>query len=1297
MKMNLRNALVVFFVGLFFTLAAGQETTVPPTSSPDKVSENTADEVSSDSGDGKSGAVTVFFTGFLLGYYRLPQWQSADFEPACPNADDDNRDWRARFKLQDTEPNSLAKQFTDLLNSGTRDGIQFLEPRQPGDLLLGMGDNFGVALESRTYRPEEDKLWKLSAKSHDMRGWRSDSPEYKPTATDPRIGDNVGCFLYRAGYDAVVPGKHDFYFGPGRLKQIADRMAAAPVIPGNLDPLRVLAANLVIKTDPIKKPPDILDSDKKDLKFLPGLPSGVKSLDAKDNGTVMPFTRRLRFQLPSLQDPRQKLPIFLCPLDYNQGLDALDPTSKKCQQRPPSAWEEEPQVSSVKSDQSKLVVHSDADSQKTWDFILPPDWPPAGPRNSGVLFGLCTQGATESGSKPEQQKASGQSQEKDKDGKDKELQLANKKYYCLRLTVAEPLFGTMADAPYVVKRIRHTGKPDAYAVVVGIVDPDLASLVGRDNLSWRNDQPELEPKKTASASKVVPEGKEAYSTTVRATDPAAAIGLALRHFELVGRSGHGIEPGAKIFKILLAQMERGKAETLAANLANTRLSGTPLNFDLVLSSAADFSAATADEQVHFEPSPFLDSKANKSGKQPRFRHFVVVPWRAYDYANHRLPDPLRIVTLSDDSCHDGLCWERNFTVGGQWNLTFPLPAINEEEKLKGDYEQIGLDHLRSKGYWPLSDSPSASLDGPFPLAVLDTLRSKTGADVAMLQKRDFYWGPFSTPLLTPPTKHPNGVLLDSILWTGDYLQVLTLKGDTLKKVLDDSAKLDALDAQATNASVETKRGLITWGIQKTRDKQYLVDGTQLDPNRLYTVATSNHIGAGDTGYPELADPQFSDAKLPRSGKSSDEGETTQRLSSIICRELKGENCVDSPALTFATIQRLPPQLEPTLLARVNAWGRSFVGRPELLTDAASSVDYEAQLEPTWRFSLKDLSLNLSAVRNNLSEVQRSTELAAVTEPAAGAVKGHKVDYSAHVEFVRSAKSLDEFIRGLTEYKSTVTAATTTLTATTTVPVLPTVSRSKNRGAIDAGFFLHFHKHKYESRWGLVLEPFHFETPMHREEVLVNTSFDKTTNNPINPAFILPLDRKRQFLGRLAFRIESSKSSIELGYQGGWEKNALTSLTSNAGNCDELATQPLNACLKNLQKMAGFNFRSIRQLNATRQRNGPYVNLDWTIPVIWRFSLRTEDYGTYYRPAHLDNSTDTLYLNDAKETLKFTFPFLPNLALGPGLERIDYENKLEHVHLRTWGPVFSVTYNFDRYSGGNWKKSLGYSSSGSGTK
>jgi hypothetical protein len=38
--------------------------------------------------------------------------------------------------------------------------------------------------------------------------------------------DNVACFLSRAGYTAIVPGKQDFHFGPERLRQIARFLAS---------------------------------------------------------------------------------------------------------------------------------------------------------------------------------------------------------------------------------------------------------------------------------------------------------------------------------------------------------------------------------------------------------------------------------------------------------------------------------------------------------------------------------------------------------------------------------------------------------------------------------------------------------------------------------------------------------------------------------------------------------------------------------------------------------------------------------------------------------------------------------------------------------------------------------------------------------------------------------------------------------------------------------------------------------------------------------------------------------------
>jgi hypothetical protein len=1277
---NFRTAFFVLVVlGPFVILATGQQT---QTAAADTSATRRDITAPKSQGAATPANLKIFFTGYLLGYYRLPQWQNDDFEDnvikdgviereGCPSDTDDNQKWSGELNLPvasrpaTSSPATPALQMIETLRSGikAKDGTVLQAPKTDADILVGMGDNFGVTLESRVYRKRtsDQKSWELSPKSRDPQGaWLQTPDERKLPYT---IGDNVGCFLSRAGYDAVVPGKDDFYFGPERLRRIADRLAHVPEKAIGMHPVSVLAANLVLKTDylPGKKPPAILDSDKENLKFLPGLPPGVKSLDASDNGVLLPFARQLRFQFsdsPSSSISGDSFQPFLCPVRAQQGLDALDPEAcvKQSGGSPPS-WSRT----------------KEADGSTVWDFDLPEF-----SERLPALYGVCVKG--------DPQGHQGKPQKKD--------------YYCLRLTVAEPLFTQAATAPYLVKKITRADNTVSWVVLVGIVDKDLTALVGRDNLSWRNDLAEEED--SGKSLKTVPPGKETYSTTVDTMDPATSIGLALRHFDLVGRRVNGIPKDARPIKILLAQMDRGKAETLAGNLANVMIGPTRLNFDVVVSSATDFAAATANLHATFDlPDPVNTVGEKTEALSPDFRQFVVVPWRAYDLLHHRLPNPLRVITLSDSKC-DGsqsqACKQRDIQVGGFFAQTFNVNETENDKTTEKTYNGLGNTYITGKGYWPPAHrtSQQSAPDHPFALATLDVMRSHSGADVAMLQKRDFYWGPFAPNLNASGSSALNGELLDRILWMGNYLQVITVKGDTLKKVLDESDKLDALDAQVDNINLETQRGLLTLGIQKTQDKQYLVAGTILDPSRLYTVATSNHISAGDTGYPELADPQFGDANLPQADKS-------ERISFLVCQRLGGESCGSKSSLRFATIDpaQLPSQLEPPLSALVHAWTQQLLAGPKLAMDGNSFVDYRAQLNPTWHLSLKDLSFNLSGVRNNLSEVQRSTELAGVSETSTGNAKGHAFDYSAHAEFVRTAQTVDWFLRGLTVYKATVTANTQTLSllpgeaTPPTVGALPVVSRSKNQGALDAGFFVHNHD-KHDNRYGFVLEPFHFDTPLHSVELPVNAYYSRTTDDLINPAFTLKLARNRRYFSRLAMRAESSKSSFEAGIQGGWEQNALQELTDNLGvDCLAVASTTLSSCLKGVQQTPGFDYHTLHPMYGTRENNGAYVNLDWTVPVIWKLSIHTEDYGEYYRPAHLDNSTNTLYRNDAKESLKLTL--LPNLTFGPGLERFDYENKIEHIHLRTWDPVFNVTYSFDKYSGGNWGKSLGYSPNAAAAK
>jgi 5'-nucleotidase-like protein len=1068
--MNLRNALLVVLV---FTLSLQLRS----------LAQTSGAAVATT----KTGDLNVSFTGRLLGYYRLPEWQTADFQPDCPDPD------RQSYTQKDVDAESNPDLWKQIRQKTPADAFLYHIHKLPvGGVLVGMGDNFGVTLESRTYRTYDKKdNPTLIPKSRDLL-----DPDWTDPTKKKEIGDNVGCFFLKAGYDALVPGKDDFYFGPARLREIANRLAAAKESalqvsenrPANPHPAFMLASNLVLKTDYLKKPSEIPDADK-GLKFIPDMPTGIKSLDISDNGTIPPFTRQIRFEVaaasrysppenPLVADKSATFPFrpFLCPVRENDGLDRLNPAAcVKNQTAIPLTGHLEPDDKK----RAEKPAQCETLEKATWDYDLPSSWPEEMP----ALYGLCAE------VEPQEYK--------NFDDKVYASSLAksnpnDKHYYCQRFTVAPPLFGDSATRPWILKSLSYPAAPgckegrltcdgrrayckddsaacennngqcktepvpecrggapacgddgapkcEAYAAIFGVVDKDLIAYVGRDNLSWRNEHNKVHAGAPAVNATTVPEGKETYGTTVDALDEATALGLAVRSFDREWKSDPA-RKDVKPYKILLAQMTRGRAETLAANLADTNFSDTEERFDIVISAAASFSAATANEELTFYRPKKIpektkatrpeckteDKEKETDSKSGPFRHFVSVPWVPYDNEKHRAANPIRSLTLTE-----ALPDSRAFSVGGNYEQSFPTSETIDQDQLEACYDKIAKKFLQQQNYWkdqlpkptgpgnPPDCSQFAVQDGDrkpydpqtrnaFELAVLATLRDRTHADVAMLQKRAFYWGPF--PLPQNPMANlnsANGEIIDRILWMGEFLQVLSVKGSTLKKVLEESDNLDALDERATNEIIETKRGLLALGVEKTRDKQYLIDGMQLDPNRLYTVATSNHIAAGDNGYPELADPQFADFRLAKQ-------DVDARISRVVCKalgadscpdkyvrcNLPGGRCVQNPDLLFASIDPppLPSQLTPAPVAYLAAYERSILGAPDLPRDAFSRTNYQAQLNPTWRISLKDFSLNLSSVRNNLTEAERITELGGVTDStAAGNAKQHTINFSTHEE------------------------------------------------------------------------------------------------------------------------------------------------------------------------------------------------------------------------------------------------------------------------------------------------------------
>ena len=121
-----------------------------------------------------------------------------------------------------------------------------------------MGDNFSPELNARMILddtskqlvPKDQLVWDFS-RDRWVRYWAT-SPDLD-SALSAGAGtagfDNVACFFRLAGFDAVVPGREDFRFGPERLRELARYLASDA--PGGT-PVQMLGTNLVINTISVK-------------------------------------------------------------------------------------------------------------------------------------------------------------------------------------------------------------------------------------------------------------------------------------------------------------------------------------------------------------------------------------------------------------------------------------------------------------------------------------------------------------------------------------------------------------------------------------------------------------------------------------------------------------------------------------------------------------------------------------------------------------------------------------------------------------------------------------------------------------------------------------------------------------------------------------------------------------------------------------------------------------------------------------------------------------------------------------
>jgi hypothetical protein len=1171
----------------------------------------------------------IVYTGSLFGYFRVPDLQSGTAVrcPASPSPKESSTS--SRKDNEDKYPNSKAAD-------------RFLEKQRAefaNAILVGTGDNFAPRLEARifdppppnsnrdVYAPRNKELY-----TWDGKNWLLDIPTDKAgkelrgrveegEGTIPN--DNVGCFLAAAGYAAVVPGKHDFYFGPERVRELARFMAGIPKPKDDTKPpdyraVQMLGANLLIKTTRIEDAPPAPNKNKPKWPdaFAPmNLQSSVypwfsyvhvKLMELPEGKLLNALKQRLAERKERTDESafrsvldvvraggdgedvkvlEEKIKAFrgydllLCP---SQGDGKIPQQIKEC--RPsPVEWRV-----SISGNNVVYEVALDPDERDK-----PYEEARFSTLHAGESYGLCL---------------------------NKKGSPTIKEETCLPFSANTPFFYSPHNLP-------EAGvDPDPYVflekdnvAIFGVVDPNILQQVGILNYSWFNRDNKLK-------------------TEVSAEDPANAVRQQLDYFERR-------HPGFTGLKILLAQMSPSLARVLAARLPQ---------FQVVVTEA-DQEQATSETVLSTEWSP-----------NGRAGVFVAVPSPYFDLEQ----DKSREGTLHLGSIETSKVKGKN-----SWWLTARIlsPTPIERRAERSTYSstassQTFQERIASNLDRCLS-APPANPDEPFDRIkwlTLCAMREQTGADVALLQKRDFF-DELPPEALNEPEQFQRA--LDRIIWKGDLVTLLYVPGSALKKALAQSKKYDDDDKNLLSLADEKFHGLVYLGIKK-EDKDYLVNEIPLDEKKIYVVATSDYIGAGDTGYPDLAAAALNPKIRP--GQFPKEFDT---ISSLVCRRLFPEKpdaakfCLHQlmrdDSLDRSTAKAAPPNKQPTLGKRL--WKLEPFKWPPASGEPAgtdNALEQKAQHHPIWTLALRNLSLGFSSLSNNLTDAQIAQKFAGVPTSGVTASKTHTVTVGLDTRLSRTSHRNEFFVAMGIDYKEQSTGDTT-----------PRIFQINNRLTGDAGFIDNTRGGRSQARVGITFT-LHAEAPLQHPF----TTFTLGTQDRIK----IIQNRGVLLLPRIGLRWQNRSNSFEAGAQAGREIHALSGYRfitqGSIIECLPNATETFAACISRLSKppiTAITKDSTATAILKDRPRAGFYWKFGLSIPLGTKVKYQLTQDADFFFNFHQDNATDTRYRDNSKHSLKFFI--WPNFSIGPSLQLLLYQNKVKRDFLFQKQFGFEASFAFDLFN------------------
>ena len=1365
----------------------------------------------------------ILYTGRTLGYARIPDQQTLPQDPL-------------------PVPNKIAQEFLEQFKIASDSKVP--------QFRVAMGDNFSPDLYGRSILVRSPRVRSCdehrddfySAAIHlpkdyfnynvvDGKGYWSTWCQQEIHLSDEPFFDNVADFLIKAQYTAVVPGKHDFYFGPQYLRQIANYLEHSH-FPDSPEHVHMLAENLIISSTvapgPLNAHPRIPERLAQPCHYNTGndhacyhTDFGPASLDLPDN--VLPWKRQFVLhgaRRAAILDPtlakenehlfrKDELKNFMdIAVHYTNVFEYTNPKTHAgansisiCAEKG-DATDGDPAKAAGNpcSHLMPLIASSDACTD---------------PVPSHLISACKSIYATSNGLyDPKKQAASTDITFLFANPQDHLIAGLNHMFcvfpskefsetfhdltheICQPFPVQIPMFWSNPNipqpAPGMVSCEAEPSIPCPYALVpsgpadhqvkvaiFAVVDPDLLSNVGMLNASWLNNN-------------------KRWDTAAQVTAPDYAL---LQTLELCNAS----QACREAPKILLAQMSYARATQLISNsnfnnvfaavitqassehdtgINETKYQGSTPRFALTPPLPISAVTITDDKRTQsavfnggrplagsvFVPQVYVATIKRESSPTIDPANPAAGPSRPPTSACRPSPPdsytPPPVISLSSSpkwpsnqppNWHNfGPCWTLQ-NASARWNafanpssasLSRDLPKYlvsPTKDFCSGEDEAkrkcLDLKHLAERYLGRLNQNAQAqpitkpAASNPLTQAVLVAMRDALKTDAAMIQSRDLY----DADNLSMEKLDPSEVQdqISRVVWKGDEAIVLHVTGATIRKLLKQSATFGQLDLNALNTEIESGRDLVTLGIYANpKDSDtYYINGSIMSDTALYTIATTDFISGGDTGYSNLVPPDV----LPALRIRDFAHRQARPIAGLVCKSLVTQPNPKTAGLDLpcADMQIDPEYFEDTKFSPNDAtpgfstrqrWAgffRTFLPPRRPFPDSEESV----QQHPFWTVKLENLDFSESgAFVNHFSKTVPS--LYGISNPLISNTNTQTLgaDYKArgiydHKAWTYYALSDMSFLNSNIVSYSPATATVTNGPPALTYNLIgfesgATMRLSRNRNVI--GVKQYSTPMLSRPSWFSAQASIRYEKPLVSPVNTQVTAAAPTTPQPSvqyvsNIIFKTP--SINTLYGRIGVRAENGDAYLEAGYEKIDARNLLQSykISQTGGQtyfCFPSANLPIGCGTNNDSKNPNPGGAPLQpaMLTLTGQPNlqvmpavasyltgGFYFNFYWKFPIwsrrdanrvdqSWYFTLTNK--GDFYTDNHgSDTSVQTRYLD--KFTPAFNLPIWAGLSLTPKVDLILYQDKVLRYHYLAIQPGFSLSYTFTKREGMNWLRAAKY--------